>query len=183
MIKWLLCMPLLLPLSISAQERISSLRSEVENFSYRIDRLLSREHLVIGNLNALQIAVLRLKDLETAEQKSGLMLKTAQFEALIDSVEVAHFIRRLYYLNTIIQNTNTPPQHEHIWFVTNSGLKIDVICDKYVRTHFDTQEHYTVYEWSIYINKYPFENEAKYLLESKKLETLIKILNVAQTKL
>lgn len=182
MVKLLLCVPFLLPLSIRAQERVSSLRSEVEHFSYRIDRFIGREHLVIGNLNALQIAVLRLKDLETAEQKSGIMLKTAYFEAIIDSFEVAHFIRRLNYLKTVIQNTNAP-QNEHIWFVTNSGLKIDVISDKYVRTHFDTQEHYTVYEWSIYINKYPFENEAKYILETKKLETLINILTAAQTKL
>lgn len=136
----------------------------------------------MGLLNALQISTLRLKDIETTEQKSGIVLKTVHFEAFVDSAEVAHLIRRLAYLNTIIQNTKNP-QDEHIWFVTNGGVRIDVSCAKYIRTHFDTQEEYTVYEWTIYIDKYPFDSGTKYILEVKKLETFIKILTTAQNTL
>ncbi len=182
MYKILLFMLLFLPLSIRAQERSSILQSEVENFAYRIDRMISRKQIVVGYVNALQVSTLRLKDVETMEQKSGLILKTNNFEAFVDSSEVRHLIRRLAYLNTTIQNT-TNPQEEHIWFVTNGGIRIDVSCAKYIRTHFDTQEQYTVYEWTIYIDKYPFDSGTKYILDVKKLETFIKILTTAQNTL
>ncbi|MDD4492365.1 MAG: hypothetical protein PHV09_07565 [Bacteroidales bacterium] len=157
-----------------AQEKEKVL-SQADQFSSMSGTLIQKEFIEIGKIRALDVKVLKIKDLNSGTKMSALRFEYTSpgayssntHLATLDTDEIEGLIKTITNIQTNVINTTSPNYTEYI-YRSKTGLEFGAFCSK------------SESNWVPFIKLDKYSNNSLYPLKIEDITKLLELIKKAQ---